>query len=75
MRVIAEDDSLLFQVSNANIFMPKFSSTDPNFILTNSDYARYAIARVVAGIRNSKTFGTGWKTSKRKFPRDRKSVV
>lgn len=30
--------------------------------------ARFGIARVVEGLVKSTTFGTGWKTSKRRFP-------
>lgn len=66
--VIALDDSLRFKVTNTEIFAPKYKSLDPNFIVEQKQYLNFAISNVVATIRGSYVFGTGWKVSNRKFP-------
>lgn len=68
MRIIAEDDSLTFFIAGANIFAPTYKSLDPNFVIKNSNFLRFAVASVVSGLDKSTTLGTGFKIGKRKFP-------
>jgi hypothetical protein len=55
-------------IRGANNFSPLYRSINPNYIVTNTDYARYAVGQVLTGLSKTLTFGSGWKTLKRKFP-------
>lgn len=68
MRIIAEDDTLTFLIIAVNIFSPQARPLDPNYVVKNSNFLRFAVANVAAGINKSTTFGTGFKIGKRKFP-------
>lgn len=68
VRIVAEDESLSFVILGANVFAPYYKSIDPNFVVKDTTLARFAITRVLEGFNNQLTIGTGWKTSKRKFP-------
>lgn len=68
VRVLPQDDTLTFMIVGSNPFSPVYKSLHPSYIVTNENYARHAISRVLEGFEKSVTFGTGWKTAKRKFP-------
>lgn len=68
IEVIALDDTLRFKVAQTGLFSPKFKSVDPNYIVEQKQYLSFAIASVIATMEGSYVFGTGWKTSNRKFP-------
>lgn len=59
---------MTFLILGANVFGPVAKSLDPNFVVKDLNFLRYAIASVLAGINKSTTFGTGFKIGKRKFP-------
>lgn len=63
-----QENYLNFIVANANIFMPEFKSIDPNFVIQDPSYGRFAISAVIQGLKKAKVFGSGWKTSARKYP-------
>lgn len=66
--VAAEEEELKFIVREANVFGTSFKAVDPNFEVGNKEYARAAVAYVMHGINRSTVIGSGWKTSKRRFP-------
>ena len=68
VRIIAEDDSLTFLITGANIFSPEWKVIDPQYQVSDENLARHYIAQLALGLKGRKVFGTGWKTLKRKFP-------